>query len=221
MENSGKRGGKERIALGRATGVETGAKGSAWARGFLLSLLAVLVGANGALADWRLTDESRVVYVSIKNNGIAENNVISGVSGTLSDDGSLAVALDLATVDTGVDIRNERMRELFFEVAQYASAELTGSIDPAVLAALDAGKSQRLTLPLTVSLHGVQRELSADLLAVPAGDRVTVTSTAPILVSAADFGLESGVATLRKVAGLDAISRAVPVTVDLVLQMAQ
>ena len=42
-----------------------------------------------------------------------------------------------------------------------------------------------------------------------------VTSELPDLINAADFGLAEGVAALQKVAGLQAISTAVPVTLQL------
>jgi hypothetical protein len=35
------------------------------------------------------------------------------------------------------------------------------------------------------------------------------------MITAQDFGLESGVAALQKIAGLSAISRSIPITVDL------
>ena len=37
------------------------------------------------------------------------------------------------------------------------------------------------------------------------------------MLSAAEFGLESGVAALQQIAGLNAISRSIPVTVDFTL----
>jgi hypothetical protein len=38
------------------------------------------------------------------------------------------------------------------------------------------------------------------------------------MITAQDFGLESGVAALQKIAGLSAISRSIPITVDLRLK---
>jgi hypothetical protein len=46
---------------------------------------------------------------------------------------------------------------------------------------------------------------------------LSVVSVAPILLTASEFGLESGVAALQSIAGLDAISRVIPVTVRLQL----
>ena len=48
-----------------------------------------------------------------------------------------------------------------------------------------------------------------------------VIAAEPVLISAADFGLESGVEALREVAGLNVISTAVPVSFQLVFTPAQ
>ena len=46
---------------------------------------------------------------------------------------------------------------------------------------------------------------------------VSATTAQPILLTAAEFGLEGGVAALQEIAGLNAISRVIPVTVALQL----
>ena len=48
-----------------------------------------------------------------------------------------------------------------------------------------------------------------------------VFTARPVLVNAADFGLESGVTALQQVAGLKAISSAVPVTLQLLFVQAK
>lgn len=72
-------------------------------------------------------------------------------------------------------------------------------------------------MPLTLSLHGSTATVSATLLAVKVAEGIRVTTVEPIILNARDFGLEPGIAALQEVAGLDAISRAVPVTLDLLL----
>ena len=70
---------------------------------------------------------------------------------------------------------------------------------------------------LTVSLHGIEQTVSASLVAVgEEGGRLRVYNSKPILLNASGFGLESGVEALREIAGLKAISTAIPITVHLV-----
>lgn len=186
-----------------------------WIRSLTCVLLLLVTQAT--LADWRLTAASKVGYVSIKNNVIAEHNYFSGVTGSLNKKGQLKVSIDLSTVETQVDIRNQRMRDLFFEVMQYPEAVVTAQLDMQELAQVESGAPLELVKPFTLSLHGVESTAEAHLRIVSVGGRAWVSTVRPILISAADFGLEGGVAALRKIAGLEAIAGVVPVSVNLKL----
>jgi polyisoprenoid-binding protein YceI len=186
-----------------------------WIRSLTCVLLLLITQAT--LADWRLTAASKVGYVSIKNNVIAEHNYFSGVTGSLNKKGQLKVSIDLSTVETQVDIRNQRMRDLFFEVMQYPEAVVTAQLDMQELAQVESGAPLELVKPFTLSLHGVESTAEAHLRIVSVGGRAWVSTVRPILISAADFGLEGGVAALRKIAGLEAIAGVVPVSVNLKL----
>lgn len=180
-----------------------------------ISCAALLLMTQATLADWRLTSASKVGYVSIKNNAIAEHNVFSGVTGSLSKKGQLKIIIDLSTVETQVDIRNQRMRELFFEVTQYPQAVVTAELDVQELAQIDSGAPLEIVKPFTLSLHGVEATAEAHLRVVAVGGRAWVSTVRPVLISAADFGLEGGVSALQKIAGLEAIAAVVPVSIDL------
>jgi polyisoprenoid-binding protein YceI len=186
-----------------------------WTRSLTCVLLLLITQAT--LADWRLTAASKVGYVSIKNNAIAEHNYFSGVTGSLNKKGQLKVSIDLSTVETQVDIRNQRMRDLFFEVMQYPEAVVTAQLDMQELAQVESGAPLELVKPFTLSLHGIESTGEAHLRIVSVGGRAWVSTVRPILISAADFGLEGGVAALRKIAGLEAIAAVVPVSVNLKL----
>ena len=72
-------------------------------------------------------------------------------------------------------------------------------------------------MALIIDLHG-QAVTKDVVLSVEVTDQgVRATTTQPILLTASEFGLEGGVAALQEVAGLNAISRVVPVTVALQL----
>jgi len=178
---------------------------------------ALLAGSINAQAEWGVADGSSVNYVSIKNNAIAENNRFTSVTGTIGDDGSVQIRIDLSSVETRVDIRNQRMRDMFFEVASHPHALISAQLEAADLAQIEAGAPLEKTLPLTLSLHGSEATLEANLRAVATGGQLYISTLEPILVSAADFGLDPGVEALREIAGLNAIVSTVPVTVDLKL----
>ena len=76
-----------------------------------ISLLAA--SAFTAAAAWTLDPvSSSLKYQSVKKNTVVETNKIRNLSGTIQPDGAASVSIDLNSVDTGVDIRDTRMRFL-------------------------------------------------------------------------------------------------------------
>ena len=184
----------------------------------VMTLLAALWSIAPAHADWMVQDTSQIGFVSIKNNSIGENNAFQRVSGSISEAGMVAVAIDLTSVETGVGIRNERLQTMLFDVASFPSATVKATLSPAQVMALRGGGTVTESVALDVSLYGTTVSKTAELLVSVLDDNVRVTSTQPIMITALDFGLESGVAALQKIAGLSAISRSIPITVDLRLK---
>ena len=184
----------------------------------VMTLLAALWSIAPAHAAWMVQDTSQIGFVSIKNNSIGENNAFQRVSGSISEAGMVAVAIDLTSVETGVGIRNERLQTMLFDVASFPSATVKATLSPAQVMALRGGGTVTESVALDVSLYGTTVSKTAELLVSVLDDDVRVTSTQPIMITAQDFGLESGVAALQKIAGLSAISRSIPITVDLRLK---
>ena len=173
----------------------------------LLSLL--------AFADWQVGPDSRVQFVSIKNNTIGEVSHFEILSGSVTDAGKVEVRVVLDSVETNVGIRNERMKAMLFEVGLYPEAVITTQLDAGSMAVLSGGGLTNVAVQ--IDLHGQTVTKNAQLSVAVSDQGVNATTTQPILLSAADFGLEGGVAALQEVAGLNAISRVIPVTVALQL----
>jgi polyisoprenoid-binding protein YceI len=182
------------------------------------TLLITLVATGSAQAGWDVTASSRVGFVSIKNNSIGENNVFEQVTGSISEAGHVALSIDLTSVETGVGIRNERLQSMLFEVGKFPIALVQATLSASQLDALKACDNVSETVKVTVSLHGMSVDKLAPLSVGVSEDGIRVTSTQPIVVTAKDFGLESGVAALQAIAGLNSISRSIPITVDLSLR---
>lgn len=183
----------------------------------LLILLSTTVFIAPAHADWMLGDSSRIGFVSIKDNSIGENNVFKRVSGSISERGRVSVSVDLSSVETGIGIRNERLQKMLFEVANFPTATIEAVLSDSQVAALQAGGDQTESLSVNISLHGKTVSKTAHVSVSASGGDVRVTTTQPIVITAQEFGLEAGVAALQQIAGLNAISRSIPVTVDLSL----
>lgn len=179
--------------------------------------LCALALAPMAHADWVVAPASNIQFVSIKNSTVGELNRFETVSGRVTNAGDIVVEVALDSVQTGIDIRNERLKKLLFEIGAFPKAIISGQLDEAILTRVSEHHGAEVTLPLTVDLHGQSVVKQAVLRAHWEGDSLRVVTVAPILLNASEFGLEPGVAALQEIAGLKAISRVIPVTVDLTL----
>ena len=162
---------------------------------------------------------SRLSYVSIKQGEIAETNTFETVTGSVTGAGEAMVEIDLASVSTGVDIRNERMRDIFFSVADNPKATVTAKVDPASFEALAVGESADTTIDGTLSLAGVEAPFQAEVSVTRAGpDRVIAVTDKPVIIEAGRFELADELAELQELAGLDSITPVVPVTFSIAFQ---
>lgn len=159
---------------------------------------------------------SRLVYVSVKAGEVAEANRFAGLSGSVTTDGTASLAIDLASVDTGVEVRDERMREVFFDVAENPDATVTAKLDPARFAGLAVGQSVLRSLTAEVTIKGAAADVATEVMVTRvAEDRVLVVPTAPVIISTDMFGLTDELGELRALAQLPSITPAVPVTFTL------
>lgn len=167
---------------------------------------------------WQLAaDQSRVAFVSVKAGDVGEAHSFGKIDGAVAADGAVALTIDLASVQTGIDVRDQRMRDMLFETASFPQAKLSAKIDPAALQALKPGERKAMRVPLTVDLHGTTNTIEARLMVTRLdGDSVLVETAAPLIIDASAVGLGEGVEKLRAIANLPAISTAVPVTASLV-----
>ena len=188
----------------------------------LLATLALLVPAASCWAQWQLDSEkSAVSFLSIKNDSIAERHDFGSLAGYIGRQGRARLVIDLDSVRTMIEVRDQRLRELLFETAEFPSATARATIDPAVIAEAAGGGMVSTELSLTLALHGMDRELTVPVVLVGEGEgRLRVLTPEPVIIRAADFGLDNGIEALRKVAGLESIASAVPVTVQLVFTAA-
>jgi polyisoprenoid-binding protein YceI len=176
-----------------------------------------------APGEWRLiAAESSISFVSIKNNAVAEVHQFTGLSGRLGPEGRVDLQVSLASVATGVEIRDQRLREMLFEVAKFPHADVSLDVDAAQIAALPVGGHAVLKTSFTLSLHGVSTALPAQMRITRTSETAwLVVSERPTIVPATSFELINGVDELRKVAGLQAIASAVPVSFMLTFTRSQ
>lgn len=183
----------------------------------IAAILALLLWP-GAAPGWDLDpDASTVSVVSVKNGDIAETHRFTNVTGAVAENGVALVAIGLGSIETGIDIRDERMRTMLFDPAAHPFAIATAAIDLAALEAAEVGTEQRVVTPVTIEANGIAVATTATLSVTRlAADRVAVRSVEPLSLDAGAFGFAAGIEVLRAIAGLDGIALTVPATVDLV-----
>ena len=169
---------------------------------------------------WQLDNEqSRLSFVSTKAVDVSEVHRFSELSGSVSVAGEARVAVELASVDTLIPIRDERMREMLFNTKAFPTASLSAKVDAAKVLELDAGETLVTTLQGQLSLHGQSNPVTAELVVARlASGTLLVSSRKPLIVQAGDFDLLEGVEKLREVAGLSSISSAIPVSFVLTFE---
>ncbi|WP_250464078.1 YceI family protein [Microbulbifer litoralis] len=184
----------------------------------LLALTTLLFTTPAALADWKLVgDASQISFVSVKKGTIAETHHFKALEGQIADSGTATLSIPLASVETNIPIRNERMQKLLFETTKYARASVNAKVDAAKLQAMQPGQTATLDAELQLSIHGSEHSEAAKLQVTGLKDnRLLVSTESPIVLNAADFKLLEGIEKLRQIAGLDTISPIVPVSAQLV-----
>ena len=190
---------------------------------FLQAGLAALVSSvlfvSAAQAHWSLDNEaSSLSFVTVKAEHVAEAHSFDRLSGTIGDNGDVEITIELASVNTMIQIRNERMQEMLFETNMFPEATISGSIDLDALTDMDAGASTGRQVDFELSLHGQSVALAVDVQITRTGEGAVVSTLKPIIVMSDAFALTAGVEKLREVAGLPSISRAVPVSFTVVFE---
>ena len=92
--------------------------------------------------DWKLVnDESSLHFISIKASDIAETHTFKKLSGSVKENGEAQLSINLASLETLIPIRNERMGNLLFETKIYPSAVFKVEVDLEKMLLIDIGKS--------------------------------------------------------------------------------
>lgn len=185
-------------------------------RCFLLSLL--LLTSAPSSAEWILnSDDSEITFLTVKKKSVAEIHNFRELQGVLDTKGKASIAIPLTKVDTKIPVRDERMRKLLFETTKFAEARVTAQIDIDKLQNLQPGQTTVIETNITLALRDVTHQEPARLQVTALnGDQILVSTVEPVVINAGDYQLLEGVDRLREVAGLDAISPVVPVTVKLI-----
>lgn len=190
----------------------------------LLPALAARAADAPFAPGWDLDlSQSNIKFQSIKYTAEqkmkVESSSFASFSGTIEPDGAATIRVPLDSVDTLIDLRNVRMRFLFFETFRFPEATIRLQLTPEMIAALPEKHRETLTLPYVFDLHGVEANLEAPVtVTLIDADAVSIASAQPISIAVADFGLGENIGKLEKAVGGISIIPSATVTFDLLFR---
>ena len=166
---------------------------------------------------WSLNSaESDFSFVFVKNTNVAEAQTFQNLQAFVDTNGKATLAIDLNTVNTGIGVRDQRIRDHLFASGLLPTLYFTTQVDMATITGLQPGEAETMTLDGRLSLNGISQDISADVQVIrTADDRVAVRNARPVMIQGGDFELTGGIETLRSLAGLSAIGQTVPVYFNL------
>ena len=182
------------------------------------ALVLTLGVSLSAQANWYLDGESsRLSFITTQNANVADVHRFLVLHGKVDRKGLAQLRIEMDSVNSSVPLRDERMRDVLFDFKHFPEAQISAQIDLQPINDLASGAQLELRLPVTVSLRGKQHTYQAELLATRLDERrFQVVTLEPLMLQAEDFGLQPELETLRKLAGLSAISFSVPVNAVLI-----
>lgn len=185
---------------------------------FIISVALVL--PQTALAGWKLDNQrSTLNFVTVKNSAVTEVHQFKKLSGFVDDNGQVTADIDLASVDTNIKIRDQRIRDMLFQVANYPEANLSAKLNIEPLKALKVGESMVMPVDFELALHDNVQRITAPVSVVALADGgLQVTTIEPVVVYANKFDLDGGVKALQEVANLNAIAMGIPVNAQFVFK---
>ncbi|MDO1508829.1 MULTISPECIES: YceI family protein [unclassified Neisseria] len=167
-------------------------------------------------ADWEVSNAG-ITFLSSKINkqlgSVTEQSRFTASQAMLGKDGEFKMEVDLSSVNTGIEIRDQRLKDWVFETAKFAKANVTGKVDVDTVNKLAIGETVNLKQPLVLDIHGKQINLEADLSAQRiSADKIMVSTLSPVLLDVKAMDMVGGVAQLVEVMGLSSIVQQVPVS---------
>jgi polyisoprenoid-binding protein YceI len=176
--------------------------------------LMALALALPTFADWSLDNtRSSLSFVTVKAGDVGEVHRFTELNGAVDADGSANLVINLASVDTLIPIRDERMREILFQVIDFPTATMTVKVNLSEINNLATAATIATSLSGQLTIKGRASGIAAQVrIAKLSDNEILVATTEPVIVSARAVGLSEGVEKLREIAGLPSISQTVPVS---------
>lgn len=187
---------------------------------FVLTLSLLLTTLHSANAsdvstNWALKAPSSIHFLTNKNTNIIEINQFKDFDATIKS-GHAKLSIDLSSVDTRVQIRDERIQKHLFDVTNFSTAYFETTIPKDIFKQVLTGQPVEYNLQGNISLHGETVSVNNNVIITQNHlGSISVVSVTPMLIDANHFNLVAGINKLREIAGLKSIATTVPVMFNL------
>lgn len=164
--------------------------------GAALLVQAVTVGAVAAAQEFHVDTDSRRMVRFISRAPIEDFEGVTekidgyvvlpegGLAGPLGQNTEFLFEVDLASLDTGIGLRNRHMRDNYLETDEHPYATYNGRIARAER----AGAGYRLSVTGQMEIHGISRSLDMPCEATQEGQGYRVRCAWSVLLS--DYDIE-------------------------------
>ena len=186
----------------------------------LLCAAVMILVASGLNALEMDSSRSTLNITSVKNDRIGELFTFKKVSGNLDDaSGKASIEIALDSIDSGIEIRDERMRKYLFNTEAFKTASFTADVDLQALKCLKPGEQHVVELEGELALNGytVPMSFQTQVTRLDSG-ALSVATVTPGFIDVTRHKMAPGIEKLRNLAGLDNISLVVPVTFSVVFK---
>lgn len=136
---------------------------------------------------------------------------------SVSDGGQVKLAINMASIETNIAKRDQRLRDILFQITDFPTANVALKVRRSYLKPQPAGTQKIVNVSGHLTMVGIKQATSARVIITHRADgKVSVNTLEPILVDSEDFGMLPGINSLAKLAGLKTISIKIPVSFNLV-----
>ena len=177
---------------------------------------AVVASVPATPANWE-APQAHITFLSSKINqelnSVTEQSQFNSSQAYLDKQGDFKMTIDLNSVQTNIEIRDQRIKDWVFKTAQFATAEIKGKVDMEAINKLAIGETLTFKQPLTLNIHGKELPLEANLSAQRVhADKIMVNTLNPVLLDVKAMDMSKGVMQLVEVMGLKTIVEQIPVS---------
>lgn len=166
---------------------------------------------------WSIAPEhSKLNFTSTKNGSVTEKHHFERFTGSLLSNDQFVLTVDLTSLNTSIEIRDQRVNQHVFATEEYPKAMVIGKFE--VFDIPMKGQTIEVKLQANLYFKNLRLPIEAMVTINNQGEQLVVTSTQPLILQADKLQIGEGIASLKKLANLKSINPEFPVSFKFTLE---